>query len=100
MSDSKNPNEPQMLSDEELAAVAGGTAVWSDAMEEQYKKQFELRKKVGDTAATSLEEFLLELNPNTSMFVEGRRGWLANGSPAGVLFMIDDDGNTHLLPSL
>ena len=85
-----NPNEPRMLSDAELAGVAGGAGFWSSAMEEEYQHAY---NELGGTGP--FRDWMLGMCHDEDI-LKARDAWLAADKPAGGMIYMDD-GTTQLV---
>ena len=69
MAENKNLNEPQELSNDELAGVSGGR--WTYLDEVEFSSKFNHARKDGTTSATTFEEYVEELGRTSE-----RQAWL------------------------
>lgn len=90
MPENKNLNEPQKLSDAELAGVAGGSGSWGSYMEEVYQEAY---KELGGTGP--FRDWMLAQCGEEDI-LKARDAWLAAGSPNGNMIYLDD-GTTLLV---
>lgn len=86
-----NPNEPQMLSDEELSKVAGGYAYWNIDRENHYQCLYK------DNRSYQKVDYETWIPGSPGMDDDSRRcrlEWIAAGRPKNLQFTISDEGGS------